>query len=78
MKNSFSPYVIFSSMHEKKDSQYDEENWNISKCKTSTASYSALQGHLSHSNSQHDDKILLKMFSLTGDPMAPFGPGVPG
>ena len=46
--------------------------------KTSTASYSALQGHLSHSNSHHDDKILLKMFSLTGDPMAPFGPGVPG
>lgn len=29
-------------------------------------------------NSHHDDKILLKMFSLTGDPMAPFGPGVPG
>ena len=37
-----------------------------------------VQGHLSHSNSHHDDKILLKMFSLTGDPMAPFGPGVPG
>ena len=26
----------------------------------------------------HDDKILVKMFSLTGGPMAPFGPGVPG